>query len=439
MNTRESFVINGLAGKKKLKGTVEIKGAKNAALKAMAAAVLFDGKVILENVPNTDDIHTLAEILRKLGAEVNWSKEQGEKRHVMEIDATGIRSTDIDPDLAKGMRASVVLTGPMLARFGKVSFPSPGGCVIGARPIDLFIEGYKKMGATVTENEKECLYRIEAPNGLRGTENFFNKITVGGTETLVMAAVLGKGTTVLKNCAMEPEIVNVAEWLISCGAKIKGIGTQTIEIEGSGGRLLSPKEHYITIPDRIEAGSFLILGALCAEELVIDKCHPAHLEALTDLLSEAGVKIEISDSQMKVSATPSFRAVRKLTTHEYPGFATDLQAPMVVFLTQAEGETMIIETIFEGRFKYVEDLQKMGANITVMNPREILIKGPTPLKQLPDSEEVRAHDIRAGFAIVMAALAGEGKFIVNNVHLIDRGYERLEERLRALGADIERK
>lgn len=446
--TKESFIIEGLAGKKTLKGTVSINGAKNAALKAMAAAVLFDDKVTLENIPNTEDIHTLSTILTKLGAEVTWkqgagSKENGgQKKRTLEIDTTSINSTDIDADLAGAMRASVVLTGPMLGRFGKVTFPSPGGCVIGARPIDLFLAGYQKMGATVRE-ENNCLYVIEAPKGLKGAENFFDKITVGGTETIMMAAVLAKGTTVLRNCAMEPEIVNVAEWLVSCGANIKGVGTPTIVIEGTGGKLLSPKNSYVAIPDRIEAGSFLILGALCADELTIENCRPDHMEADISILRSAGVAIDVGKDYLKISKNgkvdnASWKPLSDLRTHEYPGFSTDLQPQVAVFLTQTSCESKVFETIYEGRFKYVEDLQKMGANITVMNPREILVKGPTPFKQLPDAEELNARDIRAGFAVVMAALVGTGKFTVNNVHLIDRGYEKLEERLKTLGANVKR-
>jgi UDP-N-acetylglucosamine 1-carboxyvinyltransferase len=442
MNTKESFIIEGLAGRKKLRGTVTINGAKNAALKAMAAAVLFDGPIQLENVPNTDDIRTMAEILKKLGAKIIWRDE------ILEIDASEIETTGIDPELAQSMRASIVLTGPMLGRFGQVSFPMPGGCVIGARPIDLFLEGYEKMGAKVVL--KNNLYHIKAAGGPRGMEMVFNKVSVGGTETLMMAAVLAKGKTILKNCAREPEIGNVAEWLNACGARIKGIGTSTIEIEGTGGNLLSAKKSFVTISDRIEAGSFLILGALCAEELTITKCRPEHLKATINILKKSGVQIEVENGKSKSNnentgtirvrndkAGNTFKAFN-MRTREYPGFPTDLQAPLVVFLTQAEGESVVLETIFEGRFKYVEDLIKMGADITVMNPREIIVKGPTPLARLPDAEELRAHDIRAGLAIVLSALVGRGKFRVNNVNLIDRGYERLEKKLQALGAKIKR-
>ena len=462
----ESFTIEGLAGKKTLKGSVNIRGAKNAALKAMAAAVLFDGPVQLHNVPHTDDIHTMAEVLRRLGAEITWKMETGacttdgpyESQtlgcgELLEINTKGIHSTDIDPTLAGSMRASVVLTGPLLARFGKVSFPAPGGCVIGARPIDLFIAGYEKMGATVTLDQEKSIYNIVAPKGLRSTDIFFNKQTVGGTETLMMAGVLAVGTTVLKNCAMEPEIVDVAEWLISCGAQISGAGTSTIVIRGTEKVLLKPLHAYVTLPDRITAGSYVILGALCAEELIVKNCIPEHIESVLSFLKGAGVTYEIVPISTKKDSTTHSKlaSVRifndphsprqfssfSVTTHEYPGFPTDLQPIISVFLTQTSGEGSMFETIFEGRFKYVEDLSLMGAQITVMNPREILIKGPTVFSAVAD-RELRAHDIRAGFAVVLAALIGKGTYTVNNVHLIDRGYENLEEVLTRLGVHIKR-
>jgi UDP-N-acetylglucosamine 1-carboxyvinyltransferase len=446
MSKNPSFIIKGLSGEKKLHGTIKVNGAKNAALKAMAATVLFNGKVTLKNVPDTADVATMAEILERLGAKVGRKKDDnGKNADIIEIDTTSIDSTNIDAELATGMRASIVLSGPLLGRFGKVSFPAPGGCVIGARPIDLFLDGYEQMGATTDEDK--CSYHIEAPSGLLSTEIFFNKQTVGGTETLMMAAVLGNGKTVLKNCAMEPEIVNVAEWLNDCGAKILGVGTPTIEIQGTKGKLLSAKKPYVTIPDRIEAGSFLILGALCAEELTIADCQPKHMEAVINLLEQSGVPMEIGESDIKIVkniAPSSFLSpTADLRTHEYPGFPTDLQAPAAVFLAETNGESRIFETIYEGRFKYIKDLNKIGADMVATNPREIIIHGPTLFNALSieegDYAEITAHDIRAGFAVVVAALIGKGKFMVEDVHLIDRGYERLEERLRAIGADIERK
>ncbi len=425
---KEFFIIKGLSGKK-LTGAVKINGAKNAALKAMAAAVLFDGPVTLNNIPDTNDVGVMSDVLVKLGAKVKKTSP-----NTFIVDPTSINQTDIDKDLAQNMRASVVLTGPLLARYKKVSFPSPGGCVIGTRPIDMFIEGYKKMGAMIDPNE-EAVYSISAKNGVTGADVFFNIQTVGGTETLMMAAVLGKGKTILRNCAMEPEILNVAEWLNAAGAKISGAGTTTIVIEGTAGKLLDSKVTYTTIPDRIEAGSFLILGAACAEELTIKDCRPDHLESVINLLKDSGAVISTAGNSITVKAAKNPKPFN-IRTHEYPGFPTDLQAPIVTYLTQAHGESIVFETIFEGRFKYVEDLSKMGANIITMNPREILIKGPTPLVQFSESDELRAHDIRAGFALVMAALMSNGNFTVNNIHLIDRGYEKLEEKLKDLGAEV---
>ena len=436
MNTKkkELFVIDGLAGKKTLKGRVFVNGAKNSALKAMASSVLFDGSVTLSNIPRTNDIETMVRILTDLGAKIDWN----ESNKTMKIDASELSKTDIDPDLGRTMRASVVLTGPILARLGKVSFPAPGGCVIGARPIDLFIEGYKKMGAKISIDDD--IYSIVAKkDGLTSTTIAFNRVSVGGTETLMMSAVLSKGTTILENCAMEPEIVNVAEWLNACGANITGVGTPIITIVGTNGRLLKPKVSYEAIPDRIEAGSFLVLGALCAEKLLIENCRPDHLDTVINILRESGVNISTSERSITVEnkLNNSYKAVN-IQTHEYPGFPTDLQVPMAIFLTQASGQSTVIETIFEGRLKYVDDLKRMGADVPVMNPMEILIKGPTPLKALSDDEELFAYDIRAGFAIVLAALVGKGKFIINNIHLIDRGYENLEGRLRDIGANISR-
>ena len=439
MNKKEKFVINGLGGKRTLKGRVEINGAKNAALKAMAGAVLLQGKVELNNIPNTEDVHTLNEILQDLGAKIEW-KDNNPLTKTLYIDTSTIGKTDINPDKARSMRASVVLTGPMLARFGKVSFPAPGGCVIGARPIDLFIDGYKKMGAKVRlENE---IYYIEADR-LTGTEITFAKITVGGTETLMMASVLGSGKTILKNCAKEPEIENVGHWLNQNGADIQGLGTDTIIINGNGGKLLNTSVAYRAIPDRIEAGSFLFLGALLAEELYIDDCRPDHLDLVIDLLKKSGVDIEIigkdgEEGSIKISNknNNAFRPFN-VVTKEYPGFATDLQSPLVTYLTQCEGESTVVETIFEGRFKYAHDLVQMGARINIIDGNKALINGPTPLSHF-EHVELTAHDIRAGFAIVLACLVAKGKFTISNIHLIDRGYESLETRLRAIGANVVR-
>lgn len=432
MSQTDTLIVKGQAGAKTLRGEVRVKGAKNAILKAMAASILFEGEIELQNVSDTADVEKMADLLVGLGGKV----EKGEG--AISIDAAKLSSTELDADISRSMRSSVVATGPILARYGKVSFPAPGGCVIGARPVDLFIEAYKKMGATVAE--KDGMYHITAKEGLKGAEIFFPMQTVGGTETLMMAAVLAQGITILRNCAMEPEIQSVAEWLNACGAKIEGAGTTTMTIHGT--KPLKAKKAYHAVPDRIEAGSFLFLGALCADDLLISNCEPRHLESVTNLLINSGVPLEIGKDFIHMKGNGklknSFFKSANIRTHEYPGFPTDLQPIAAVCLSQISGESVVFETIFEGRFKYADDLAKLGAVVTVMNPREILVKGPAKLKALPAGEELTAYDIRAGFAVVLAALCAEGTSVVNNVHLIDRGYEALEKTLSDLGADVRR-
>lgn len=427
-----SYEIQGLGGKDSLQGTINIKGAKNAVLKAMAVTVLFAQPVYLENIPKNEDIETMIEILRGLGAKVEWQDNES-----IMIDPRSITNTDIDRELATKMRASIVLTGPLLARFGKVSFAMPGGCVIGKRPIDLFIEGYKKMKVAVIEDNHKFTLSSKPQN----TEITFAKISVGATETLMMASILSQGTTILNNCAQEPEITSVAEWLNACGAKIRGAGTDRIEIDGVP-HLLQSTVPYRAIPDRIEAGSYLILGALCSTKLKIDNCKPEHLKSVTDFLSKLGVRLESDKDSITVyggKLQETWNSRIELTTKEYPGFPTDLQAPMVVFLVAQNIEAKVKETIFEGRFKYVDDLIAIGANIEKINNNEIIVHKITePLASNGKLMILNAHDIRAGFAIVLASLYAKGKFVVNNVHLIDRGYEALDKKLENIGANIMR-
>ncbi len=441
-STNDKFIIKGLAGKRTLSGTIKISGAKNAVLKAMAASVLFESPLRIENVPDTEDTDKMLTLMTGLGISTEIAPG------ALHIDATKELSTDLDHDISKSMRASVVITGPLLARFGNVSFPAPGGCVIGSRPIDLFIEGYKKMGAAVSikkHSNGDDRYEITAPKNkkgfcLQGAEIIFPIQTVGGTETLMMAAVLAEGKTVLKNCAMEPEIVSLIEYLNACGAHIEGAGTPTLVIRGTAGKLLktNAKKPYVTIPDRIETASFLFLAAACGKDITITDCEPSHLEVIIDMLINSGVTIEIKPSHIRVTASGKPLTSFNIRTHEYPGFPTDVQAPAVVYLTQTVGESRVFETIFEGRFKYVDELVQMGAGITAMNPREILIKGETPLKALDGGEELVSYDIRAGFAVILAALIAKGTSVIDNTYFIDRGYEAIEKRLKALGADITR-
>lgn len=422
---KDSFVIEGLAGERKLSGEIRVGGAKNHALKMFAVSMLCDAPLILENVPGIEDIGGMTEIIEKLGGTVAQAGD------TYTMDTREVRSGEIDREIAKRMRASIVFAGPLLARFGSTAFPHPGGDVIGERPIDFFIEGFKQMGATVEETEHE--YKISAPNGLTGADIFFRWVSVTATETIMMAAVLAKGTTTLRNVAMEPEVVDLAEFLVSAGAIISGIGTPTLVIEG--GSLLSPKAPHRILPDRIEAGSFLILGALAATDLTISHCEPEHLRMIIELLSRSGVSIEQGKDWLRVRNTDTnqMRAMT-LKTHEYPGFPTDLQAPIMVYLTQVLGESRVFETIFEGRLAYTQDLVRMGADITIWNPHQASIKGPTPLH----STTLESPDIRAGLAFLMAALIANGTSTLENVYHIDRGYARIEERFNALGANITR-
>ncbi len=421
-----TLVIKGLNGEKRLRGTVNITGAKNAALKVIAATVLFKDTVKLENIPEIDDVFRMLELLKEMGAEVSHPRLGS-----YTIAVPKKLSTELPFEIAKRMRASIVVTGPVLARFGKVSFPHPGGCLIGSRPVDLFIEGFEKMGAKVVLEDN--IYTVTTKDGLRGTEFFLKNQSVTVTETFMMAGVCARGTTVIKNAAMEPEIEDLAHFLISCGAKISGAGTPIITIKG--GKLLSAAGRtYKTMPDRIDAGSFLILGALAAKELHITNCNPLHLEAVIESLRSAGVTIETKKTEIIVRSPATLHSV-DIKTHEYPGFPTDLQAPMTVFLTQADGESMVFETIFEGRLNFTEALSAMGAQITMMDPHRVLVRGKSALR----GRKLKSPDLRAGLAFVIAAIVAKGESVIHNVDTtIDRGYEDVDNRLRAIGVSVER-
>lgn len=433
---KQRFVIEGLAGKKTLNGEIEVNGAKNAVLPLLAASVLFNKPTEFSNVPRIEDVDRMLELLKNLGTEFSWTGER-----ILKINNSKISGKVLDHDNAKRMRASILLTGSLLVRFGKVFFPHPGGCVIGERPIDLFIEGFKKMGASVSE--KDGLYEISTSKGLVGTEFFFRVSSVTGTETLMMAAIGAKGKTILKNASMEPEVICLAEFLILRGAKIIGAGTPEITIEGGyplrmDEPALSADKIFPVIPDRIEAGSFLILGVLAAENLKITNCQPTQLDSLIEALRFAGVKVETGNNWLAIKnnskvTNETYQAVN-IKTEKYPGFPTDLQAPMAVFLTQVSGESLIHETIFEGRLNYTADLEKMGADIKMWDAQRALVKGPTPLK----GKELDGPDIRAGLAYILAAIIAEGESVINNAYFIDRGYERIEERLQKIGVKIQR-
>lgn len=423
------FVIKGLGGKRSLAGTIPVRGAKNAVLKAMAASLLFADPVRLTNVPNIEDVARMAELLSGLGAKVE------RRGRALTIDPRGVSSTAVDHGISERLRASVVLSGPVLARFGSVSFPHPGGDVIGPRPIDIFLDGFRRLGARVTISNTH--YRVAAPRGgLRGGDVFFPVVSVTATETLMLAAVLARGRTTLRNAAIEPEIPHLAAFLNRCGARVRGAGTPTIEIDG--GKILRTRgKPYRTMSDRIETGSFLVLAALAGRDVTIADCVPEHVGILIDLLRGSGVPVEVGPRRIRVRGgkirSGELRCFN-VRTHEYPGFATDLQAPTVVYLTQASGQSAVFETIFENRLNYTADLVKMGADITVWDPQRLSVRGPKPLV----GRELEGPDIRAGLAFLIAAVIAKGTSVIDNVYHIDRGYERIEERLSAIGARVER-
>lgn len=423
----EHFLINGLGGKRTLEGEIVVRGAKNAVLPGMAASLLYRDPLTLTNVPEIEDVSRMSELLSGMGATVE--RRSGS----VAIDARKVADPELTEEISKRLRASIIFIGPMLARFRAATFPHPGGCVLGARPIDLFVEGLEKMGAVFAQEGKR--YRVRAPEGLHGADFFFRVPSVTGTETIMLAAAIAKGTTIIRNAAMEPEIVWLSEILNASGAKIEGAGTPTVTVRGTNGRLLSAKgKRFAVVPDRIEAGSFLLLGALAGKELTIANIEPKHLDALSAMLEYSGLPLAIGKRAITVRAPKAGKVLRSvdLKTHEYPGFPTDLQSPMVVYLTQTTGESLVFETIFEGRLNYTESLARMGASIAMMDPHRVLVKGPTKLS----GKTLESPDIRAGLAYILAAAIAEGPSRIHNVYYIDRGYAHVEERLRAVGLDI---
>lgn len=426
---KDFFAVSGLGGKKVLSGTIPVYGSKNALAPALAAPFVFREPLSLSNVPLLEDLKRTEELFSDIGVS---AKARG-RTYTFTVPKS--IETSLSEDIAKRIRASILLTGPILARFGSVSFPHPGGCVIGERPIDIFLEGYRAMGAIVRETRRH--YYIRAPKGgLRGATFYFRTQSVTGTETFALAALLSHGTTVLKNAAIEPEITELLTFLRASGAEIEGIGTQTLVIRG-GGLLKRRAPRYRIIPDRIEAGSFLILAALAGKKVTVRNCEPAHLDSILHFLSHAGVSLAVEKTAVTVTARRDGTAYRSvgIKTHEYPGFPTDLQAPAVVFLTQAEGDTTVFETIFEGRLNYTDELNRMGADIRMMDPHRVLVKGPTRLS----GKTLESPDLRAGLAYLIAGIVANGRSVIHNAYHVDRGYERIEERLRAIGVPIERK
>ncbi len=420
-----------ITGGRPLEGRVAISGAKNAALPAMTAALLTDQRVILNNLPRVRDISTLRSLLEDLGVDSSVTHEAHGNR--IDIEARQLLNPVASYELVKQMRASVLVLGPLVARFGHARVSLPGGCAIGVRPINLHLKGLARLGATINF---EHGYIHARANGLRGTDFRFDTISVTGTENLLMAATLAEGVTVLENAAREPEVQDLANLLNKMGANIEGAGTEKIRIRGV--RRLHGAEHSI-IPDRIEAGTFLTAAAITGGELVVDRCDPAHLTAVVAKLGEVGVQVRReggpgsnSTQALTVKAGSKLQAA-DVTTQEYPGFPTDMQAQYMALMTQAEGSSVIAETIFENRFLHALELARMGADITV-NGRRAVVRGRTPLS----GAKIQASDLRASASLVLAGLAAEGETLIDRVYHIDRGYERIEEKLTQVGARISR-
>jgi UDP-N-acetylglucosamine 1-carboxyvinyltransferase len=417
----DKFVIRG---GNPLLGTVRVSGAKNAALPAMAAALLTEEPVILENIPQVRDIETERNLLAAMGAEVELG--YGRAQHRTTICARTLSSPEASYELVKQMRASSLVLGPLVARCGRARVSLPGGCAIGARPIDLHIKGLERLGAKITQEHGYVEARADR---LKGGEIVFEKITVTGTEDLLMAATLAEGETLLQNCAREPEVGDLADLLTKMGAQIEGAGTSTIRVKGV--EKLHGAKHRI-IPDRVEAATFILAGALTGGDINVAGCDPGHLDALLQRLAEVGVRTKPTPDSVRVMGDGPLKAA-DITTEEYPGFPTDMQAQYMALATQADGTSIITENIFENRFMHVSELMRMGANIKIEGRRAI-VRGKSPLS----AAAVLASDLRASASLVLAALVAEGESIIDRVYHIDRGYENIEEKLRGVGAQIRR-
>lgn len=406
---------------KSLRGEVKISGAKNAVLPAIAASLLTRERLRLNNIPLVKDVFTILTLMSELGSEYEL---QGNSLDIM---TEAVTSHEASYDLVRSMRASILVLGPLLARHGRAVVALPGGCAIGSRPIDLHIHGLEKLGAQIT---LEHGYIKAEAKKLRGATIEFEKKTVGGTENLVMAACLAAGETILKNCAQEPEVSNLCELLVKMGAKIDGVGEETIRVKGIDE--LGGTTHDI-IPDRIEAGTFLVAGALTRGDIRLLQVRPEHLTTTIEKLRYSGAMVEkIASDSLRVQGSEEIRP-QDIITSPYPGFPTDMQAQFMVLMTQANGTSIITETIFDRRFLHVNELLRLGANIEVHGDKAI-IKGKTPLS----GAETTATDLRASACLVLAGLIAQGETIINEVEHLDRGYEGIEAKLKLLGADIKR-
>ena len=412
-----------IKGKSALNGTIKISGAKNASLPLIAMTILAKNSVVIKNLPSVADINTLLKLLSNLGAECQFLDDR------VIVDTSSINETKATYDIVKTMRASILVLGPILTRFGHCEVSLPGGCAIGQRPIDLHLKALEQMGAHI--EIKAGYIEATAPNGLTGCEIIFDKITVTGTANIVMAAALAKGETTIINAAREPEVVQLCEVLNASGVKIEGIGTAVLKIHGTNGKLLDIKEFRV-IPDRIEAGTYLCAGAITRSELTITDVEPEHLGAVIAKLEEMGFTLDVTTNSITIHPITNIKPVR-IVTQEYPAFPTDMQAQFMALATQAEGVSIIEERLFENRFMHVSELQRMGAEIS-LNGHTATIDGKNDLS----ATDVMATDLRASSALVLAALIAEGETNIHRIYHLDRGYDSLEKKLQNVGVAVER-
>ena len=410
-----------IEGGNSLNGQINVPGAKNAATPILAASLLTKDEVVISNVPQISDVDKMIKLLEQVGAKCERVGSE------VKISAAEVNLANLDRKLVKGMRSSVLMFGPLLARLGEVSLPEPGGCIIGNRPLGAHLDSLRKLGATVEiQGESYCLKAKK----LNGTRIILPEFSVTATENILMAAVLAEGTTTIELAAAEPHVQDLCNFLVKIGARISGIGTHTLVIEGVSE--LHGTSHNL-IPDTIEIGTWAVLGAVSRGEITIGPVVPEHLSIILLKLKEIGVDFELRDKYLVVRASRQLKPFR-LQALPYPGFPTDLQAPFTVLATQASGTSLIHDPMYEGRLNHISELVKMGAGAVVADPHRVVITGPTPLY----GREIRTFDLRAGATLIVAALIAQGETLIHDVENVDRGYERLDERLASLGAKIKR-
>ncbi len=413
-----------ITGGKKLSGEIRVSGSKNAALPIICASLLANQKSIIKNVPKITDVLNLLKILKGLGVKANFSN------NVLEVDPKNIKYKDPNRILVKRMRASVLLVAPLLSRFGKVKIPLPGGCFIGARPITTHLNAFIRLGVKVRKEGEYFIFEFKEKSQAKKRVVILDEMSVTGTENILIFASLLPGTTEIRLAALEPEIEDLSKFLNSMGAKIKVDGIHTIKVEGV--KNLKGTKHLV-IPDRIEAGTWAILGAINHGHIKIVSCEPRHLDTFFHKLKEAGVNFKTNKNSITICPSTNFNAV-KIRTSVYPAFPTDLQAPFSVLMTQANGISSVFETMYSERLNYLRELNEMGADATIENINRATVKGPTPLF----GKKIKSLDLRAGVTLILAALIANGISEIENAETIERGYENIEEKLKKVGAEIKR-